>query len=61
MEEEGFKPPRGHGSEGRRRPYTASRSQPGGTPGARGGPHPVEDASTGSSPYKYWNEDALSR
>ena len=55
-----FKPQRGHGSEGRPCPYTVSGSQPGTTPGTRG-PHPVDDASTGGSPYKYWNEDALSR
>ena len=59
-EKEGFKPPRGHGSEGRPCPYTASGSQPGGASGTQG-PHPVDDVSTGGSPYKYWNEDALSR
>ena len=60
MEEEVFKPQRGHGSEGRPRPYTLSRSQPSAAPGTRG-PYPVDDASSGGSPYKYWNEDALSR
>ena len=30
-------------------------------PQASGGTHPVDDVSTGGSPYKYWNEDALSR
>ena len=59
-EEEVFKPQRGHGNEGRPCPYTLSRSQPGATPGARG-PRPVDNASAGGSPYKYWNEDALSR
>ena len=60
MEEEVFKPQRGHGSEGRPCPYTLSGSQSGTAPGARG-PHPVDNASAGGSPYKYWNEDALSR
>ena len=60
MEEEVFKPQRGHGSKGRPCPYTLSGSQPGATPGTRGS-HPVDDASAGGSPYKYWNEDALSR
>ena len=59
-EKEGFKPQRGHGIEGRPHPYTTSGSQPGGTP-ATWGPHPVDDASAGDPPYKYWNEDALSR
>ena len=59
-EKEGFKPPRERGSEGRPCPYTASGSQPGSASGIRG-PHPVDDVSTGGSPYKYWNEDALSR
>ena len=59
-EKEGFKPRRGHGSEGRPHPYTASESQPGNTSGIQG-PCPVDDVSTGGSPYKYWNEDALSR
>ena len=31
-----------------------------GAPATRG-PCPVDDASAGGSPYKYWNEDALSR
>ena len=35
-------------------------SQPGNTPGAQG-PRPVDDASSGGSNYKYWNEDVLSR
>ena len=56
----GFKPPRGHGSEGRPCPYTASGSQPGSASGVQG-PCPQDDVSTGGSPYKYWNEDALSR
>ena len=60
MEEKVFKPQRGRGSKGRLCLYTLSGSQPGATPGARG-PHPVDDASAGGSPYKYWNEDALSR
>ena len=50
----------GHGSKGRPHPYTLSGSQPGATPGARG-PCPVDDVSAGGSPYKYWNEDTLSR
>ena len=60
VEKEGFKPQRGHGSEGRPCPYTASRSQPGDASGMRG-PCPVDNMSTGGSPYKYWNEDTLSR
>ena len=60
QEEKVFKPQGGHGSEGRPCPYTISRSQPSTTPGTRG-PRPVDDASTGGSSYKYWNEDALSR
>ena len=60
VEEEVFKPQRGGGSEGRPHPYTLSGSQPGATPGARG-PCPVDDTSAGGSPYRYWNEDALSR
>ena len=59
-EKEGFKPPRGHGSEGRPHPYTASGSQPGSASGIQG-PRTVDNVSTGGSPYKYWNEDALSR
>ena len=60
MEEKVFKPQGGHGSKGRPCPYTISGSQPSTAPGARG-PCPVDDASAGGSPYKYWNEDALSR
>ena len=30
-------------------------------PQASGAPTPVEDVSTGGSPYKYWNDNALSR
>ena len=60
VEEEVFKPQRGHGSEGRPCPYTLSGSKPGAAPGTRG-PHPVDDASAGGSPYRYWNEDTLSR
>ena len=59
-EKEDFKPPRGCGTEGRPCPYTASGSQPSSTSGTWG-PHPLDNASTGDSPYKYWNEDALSR
>ena len=59
-EEKVFKPQGGYGSKGRPHPYTLSGSQPGATPDARG-PHPVDDVSAGGSPYKYWNEDALSR
>ena len=51
---------RGHWDEGRPRPYTISGNQSGAAPGAR---HscPVDEESAGASPYKYWNEDALSR
>ena len=59
-EEEVFKPQRGRGSEGRPCPYTLSGSQPSTAPGTRG-PHPVDSASAGGSPYRYWNENALSR
>ena len=58
--EKGFKPLRGHGDEGRPRPYTVSGNQPGAAPGAWHS-HPVDEESAGASPYKYWNEDALSR
>ena len=51
---------RGRGDEGRPHPYTVSSSQPGTVPGVQC-PHPVDNASAGGSPYKYWNEDALSR
>ena len=60
MEEKVFKPQGGRGNEGRPCPYTLSGSQPGTAPGARGS-CPVDNASAGGSPYKYWNEDALSR
>ena len=30
-------------------------------PQAPRAPHPVDNASVGGSPYKYWNEDTLSR
>ena len=59
-EEKVFKLHGGHGSKGRPCPYTLSGSQPGATPGARG-TCPIDDVSAGGSPYKYWNEDALSR
>ena len=59
-EEEVFKPQGGCGSEGRPHPYTVSGTQPSTAPGTRG-PHPVDSASADGSPYKYWNEDALSR
>ena len=55
--EEGFKPSRGCGDEC---PYTVSGNQPVTDPGIRH-PCPVDEESAGSSPYKYWNEDALSR
>ena len=55
-----FKPSRGCGDEGRPCPYTISGSQPGTASGARH-PHPVDNASTEGSPYKCWNENALSR
>ena len=58
--EEGFKPSGGHGDEGRPRPYTVSGNQSGSTPGTRRS-CPVDEESAGASPYKYWNEDALSR
>ena len=51
---------RGHGDEGRPCPYTDSGNQPGTAPGIRH-PRPVDKESAGSSPYKYWNEDTLSR
>ena len=51
---------RGRGDEGRPRPYTVSGSQPGATSGAQH-PHPVDNVSTEGSPYKYSNEDGLSR
>ena len=51
---------RGHGDEGRPRPYTISGSQPGTTSGTRHS-RPVDNVSTEGSPYKYWNKDALSR
>ena len=51
---------RGCGDEGRPRPYTVSGSQPGAASGTRHS-RPVDNASTEGSPYKYWNEDALSR
>ena len=59
-EEEGFKPSRGHGDEGRPCPYTFSRNQSGTAPGTQCS-HPVDEESAGASPYKCWNEDALSR
>ena len=58
--EEGFKPSRGCGDEGRPHPYTISGNQPSTAPGVWH-PRPVDEESAGSSPYKYWNEDALSR
>ena len=58
--EEGFKPSRGRGDEGRPCPYTISGNQSGAAPGTRHS-HPVDEESAGASPYKYWNEDALSR
>ena len=51
---------RGHGDEGRPCPYTISRNQSGAAPGTRRS-RPVDEESAGASPYKYWNEDALSR
>ena len=58
--EEGFKPSRGHGDEGRPHPYTISGNHSGTAPGARRS-RPVDEESAGASPYKYWNEDALFR
>ena len=60
MEQKVFKPQGGCGSKGRPCSYTISGSQSGTAPGTRG-PCPVDDVSAGGSPYKYWNEDALSR
>ena len=57
---EGFKPQRGHGEEGRPCPCTTSGDHPGTSSGARH-PRPVDEESAGASPYRYWNEDALSR
>ena len=51
---------RGHGDEERPRPYTISESQPGAVQGIQH-LHPIDDKTAGGSPYKYWNEDALSR
>ena len=51
---------RGHGDEGRPHPYTISGNQSGTTPGTQRF-HPVDEESAGASPYKYWNEDTLSR
>ena len=51
---------KGRGDEGRPRPYTISGNQSGTAPGARRS-CPVDEGSAGASPYKYWNEDALSR
>ena len=48
------------GGVGAKGGHTLSGSQPSTTPGTRG-PHPVDDAFAGGSPYKYWNEDTLSR
>ena len=59
-EKEGFKPSRGHGDQGRPCPYTIGGDQPSAAPGTRC-PSPVDEESAGSSPYKYWNEDTLSR
>ena len=51
---------RGCGDEGRPCPYTVGGSQPGAASGAQRS-RPVDNASTEGSPYKYWNENALSR
>ena len=59
-EKDGFKPSRGHRDEGRPCPYTVSRNQSSAAPGTRCS-RPVDEESAGASPYKYWNEDALSR
>ena len=58
--EEGFKPSRGHGDEGRPCLHTVSGNQSGTAPGTRCS-RPVDEESAGASPYKYWNEDTLSR
>ena len=57
---ESFKPSRGHGDEERPCPCTVGGDQPGTTPGTWH-PSPVDEESAGSTPYKYWNEDTLSR
>ena len=59
-EKEGFKPQRGHGNEGRPCPYAASGIQPDVDSGIQR-PCPVDGESTGASPYRFWNKDALSR
>ena len=51
---------RGCGDEGRPCPDTISGNQSGAAPGTQRS-HPVDEESAGASPYKYWNEDALSR
>ena len=51
---------RGRGDEGKPCPYTVSGNQSGAAPGTRHS-HPVDEESAGASPYKYWNEDTLSR
>ena len=50
-EEEGFKPSRGHGDEGRPCLYTVSESQPSTIPGIWR-PRPVDNASAGGSPLQ---------
>ena len=46
--------------EGRPHPYATGGNQFGTCPGIRHS-HPADKESAGASPYKYWNEDALSR
>ena len=58
-EKEGFKPQRGRG-EAMPCPSTVSGNHPSASSGARR-PRPVDEESAGASPYRYWNEDALSR
>ena len=60
MTEESFKPSGSHGSEGRPCPYTTGWRQTG-SASCTWGSSPVDSSSTGNSPYKYWNEDALSQ
>ena len=57
---EGFKPQRGCGERGRPCPDTISGNQSGASSGTRCS-HPVDQASTGAPPCRYWNEDALCR
>ena len=55
-----FKPQGGVGVKGGHAPTPLVGASLAPPPGARG-PHPVDDVSAGGSPYKYRNEDTLSR